>query len=64
MIGQAIAVARRVLKVWLQMGTATIYADARSRADGLPHDETNGILGGEEFNVPLYWEYSVRIARR
>jgi uncharacterized protein (TIGR01777 family) len=63
-VGQAIAGARRPPAVWLQMSTATIYADARSRGDDLPHDEANGILGGEEPDVPLYWEYSVRIARR
>ncbi len=63
-VGQAIARAVRPPRVWLQMSTATIYADARSRGDGLPHDESNGILGGEERDVPLYWEYSVRIARR
>jgi uncharacterized protein (TIGR01777 family) len=63
-VGEAIAGARRAPRVWLQMSTATIYADARSRGDDLPHDETNGIIGGEEPDVPLYWEYSVRIARR
>jgi uncharacterized protein len=63
-VGEAIARAGRAPKVWLQMSTATIYADARSRTDGLPHDEANGIIGGEEPDVPLYWEYSVRIARR
>lgn len=63
-VGQAIARASRPPRVWLQMSTATIYADARSRPDDLPHDEANGILGGEEPDVPLYWEYSVRIARR
>jgi uncharacterized protein (TIGR01777 family) len=63
-VGEAIARVGRPPKVWLQMSTATIYADARSRADDLPHDEANGILGGEEPDVPLYWEYSVRIARR
>ncbi|NMR21367.1 epimerase [Cellulomonas fimi] len=63
-VGEAIARAARPPAVWLQMSTATIYADARSRADDLPHDETNGILGGEEPDVPLSWEYSVRIARR
>ncbi len=63
-VGQAIARARRPPRVWLQMSTATIYADARSRPDDFPHDEANGILGGEEPDVPLYWEYSVRIARR
>ena len=63
-MGQAIARAAQPPRVWLQMSTATIYADARSRPDDLPHDEANGILGGEELDVPLYWEYSVRIARQ
>lgn len=63
-VGEAIARAARPPKVWLQMSTATIYADARSRSDDLPHDEDNGLIGGEEPDVPLYWEYSVRIARR
>ena len=63
-VGEAIARASRPPAVWLQMSTATIYADARSRPDDLPHDEANGIIGGEEPDVPLYWEYSVRIARR
>lgn len=63
-VGQAIAAAARPPRVWLQMSTATIYADARSRPDGGPHDEATGIIGGEEPDVPLYWEYSVRIARR
>ncbi|MCU1679130.1 MAG: NAD-dependent epimerase/dehydratase, partial [Frankiales bacterium] len=63
-VGAAIARANRPPKVWLQMSTATIYADARSRPDNVAHDESNGIIGGEEPDVPLYWEYSVRIARR
>ncbi|WP_432523722.1 epimerase [Kineococcus sp. SYSU DK006] len=63
-VGAAIARAQRPPRTWVQMSTATIYADARSRGDGLPHDEANGVLGGEEPDVPLYWEYSVRIARR
>jgi uncharacterized protein (TIGR01777 family) len=63
-VGQAIARAESPPKVWLQMSTATIYADARSRSDDRPHDESNGFFGGEEADVPLYWEYSVRIARR
>jgi uncharacterized protein (TIGR01777 family) len=63
-VGEAITRAQRPPKVWLQMSTATIYADSRSRADDLPHDEATGIIGGEEPDVPLYWEYSVRIARR
>ncbi|WP_199424326.1 epimerase [Actinotalea solisilvae] len=63
-VGQAIERADAPPRVWLQMSTATIYADARSRGDGLPHDEATGVLGGDEPDVPLYWEYSVRIARR
>ncbi|MBD8061355.1 TIGR01777 family oxidoreductase [Oceanitalea stevensii] len=63
-VGEAIAQAERPPSVWLQMSTATIYADARSRPDHLPHDESTGVVGGEEPDVPLYWEYSVRIARR
>lgn len=63
-VGAAIAGTREPPRVWLQMSTATIYADARSRPDDLAHDEANGTIGGEEPDVPLYWEYSVRIARR
>ncbi len=63
-VGEAIARAVDPPKVWLQSSTATIYADARSRPDDLPHDEARGIIGGDEPDVPLYWEYSVRIARR
>lgn len=57
-VGAAIGQAKRPPKVWLQMSTATIYADSRGPA----HDE-NGEMGGNESHVPLYWEYSVRIAR-
>lgn len=63
-VGEAIARAARPPRVWLQMSTATIYADARSRPDERPHDELTGTFGGAEPDVPLYWEYSVRIARR
>lgn len=57
-VGEAIERAAHPPTVWLQMSTATIYADTRGPA----HDE-DGELGGEEPHVPLYWEYSVRIAR-
>ncbi|WP_152189461.1 TIGR01777 family oxidoreductase [Georgenia satyanarayanai] len=63
-VGEAIAGAAHPPRVWLQMSTATIYADARSRPGDLAHDESTGVVGGEEPDVPLYWEYSVRIARR
>ncbi len=59
-VGEAIMKAERPPAVWLQMSTATIYADSRSRAN----DEATGVIGGQERDVPLYWEYSVRIARQ
>ena len=58
-VGAAIARARRPPAVWLQMSTATIYADRRDAAN----DEATGMIGGHEAGVPDYWEYSVRIAR-
>lgn len=59
-VGEAIEGAARPPRVWLQMSTATVYADTRGPA----HDEATGVIGGDEPDVPLYWEYSVRIARR
>lgn len=58
-VGRAIAAAVRPPAVWLQMSTATIYADRRDA----PNDEATGVIGGSEPHVPAYWEYSVRIAR-
>ena len=58
-VGRAIAHASRPPNVWLQMSTATIYADRRDAAN----DEASGVIGGREPGVPDYWEYSVRIAR-
>ncbi|MEY9845853.1 uncharacterized protein (TIGR01777 family) [Streptacidiphilus sp. BW17] len=60
-VGQAIAAAARPPRVWLQMSTATVYAHAAAGA--APNDETHGVLGGTEPDVPGYWEFSVRIAR-
>lgn len=63
-VGSAIQAANRPPGTWLQMSTATIYAD-RSNEPGNPaNDEATGVIGGEESHTPLYWEYSVRIARR
>lgn len=59
-IGRALEQAARPPAVWLQMSTATIYADRRDAAN----DEATGIIGGHEADVPAYWEFSVRIARR
>ena len=58
-VGEAIARAADPPTVWLQMSTATIYADRRDA----PNDEATGVIGGHEPGVPDYWEYSVRIAR-
>ena len=58
-VGGAIERAARPPRVWLQMSTATIYAH---RHDA-PNDETTGVLGGDEPDVPAYWAYSVDIAR-
>lgn len=59
-VGRAIEQAARPPAVWLQMSTATIYADRRDA----PNDESTGVIGGHEPHVPAYWEYSVRIAQR
>jgi uncharacterized protein len=59
-VGEAIARAARPPRSWLQMSTATIYADSHDRAN----DEATGIIGGAEDGVPGYWAYSVDIARR
>lgn len=58
-VGEAIAAGHEPPSVWLQMSTATIYADSHERRN----DEATGEIGGNEPGVPAYWEYSVRIAR-
>ncbi|MBN8219626.1 MAG: TIGR01777 family oxidoreductase [Spirochaetes bacterium] len=57
-VGEAIQMAQRPPKLWLQMSTATIYAH---RYDA-PNDEQTGIIGGNEPGVPDYWAFSVEIA--
>jgi uncharacterized protein (TIGR01777 family) len=59
-VGSAIAQAARPPRVWLQMSTATIYADSYDWAN----DEATGTIGGAEEGVPAYWAFSVDIARR
>ena len=59
-IGLALEQVARPPSVWLQMSTATIYAD---RYDA-PNDEATGIIGGQEPGVPASWEFSVRIAQQ
>jgi uncharacterized protein (TIGR01777 family) len=57
-VGQAITHSIRAPRAWLQASTATIYAH---RYDG-PNDETSGLLGGREANVPSSWNFSIEAA--
>lgn len=58
-VGEAIRLAKKPPKLWLQMSTATIYAHRFDAAN----DEDTGIIGGNERGVPDYWAFSVEIAR-
>lgn len=58
-VGKAIAQAACPPRVWLQMSTATIYAH---RYDA-PNDESSGILGGMEPDVPDTWRFSIAVAQ-
>lgn len=58
-VGEAIALASRPPRVWLQASTATIYAH---RYDG-PNDEMSGVLGGHESNAPSSWRFSIDVAQ-
>ena len=58
-VGQAIAAASRPPRAWLQMSTATIYADTHAA----PNDDVTGVIGGSEEGVPGYWAFSVDIAQ-
>jgi uncharacterized protein len=57
-VGEAIAGAARVPRIWLQMSTATIYAH---RFDE-PNDEAGGIIGGAEPDAPDTWRFSIDVA--
>jgi uncharacterized protein (TIGR01777 family) len=57
-IGDAIGRVQPSPRVWLQMSTATIYAD---RYDA-PNDEQSGIIGGHESDVPDTWRFSIDVA--
>jgi len=58
-IGLAIARAQRPPRLWLQAGTATIYAHRYAAA----HDEASGFLGGNEEGVPETWCFSIEVAK-
>ena len=58
-VGLAIAAAAAPPRLWLQAGTATIYAHRYDTAN----DEASGILGGAEPNAPDTWRFSIDVAR-
>lgn len=57
-VGDAITRAARPPRVWLQAGTATIYAHTLGPA----HDEATGVIGGDEPGVPDTWKFSTEVA--
>jgi len=57
-LGEAIALAQRPPRVWLQSSTATIYAHRYDAAN----DEASGILGGAEPDSPDTWRFSIDVA--
>ena len=57
-VGEAIALAARPPRVWLQASTATIY---RHRYDAA-NDEVSGLLGGGEAGAPRTWQFSIDVA--
>lgn len=57
-VGEAIGRARRPPRVWLQAGTATIYA----HTFGAAHDEWSGVIGGAEPDAPDTWRFSIDVA--
>ena len=58
-LGEAIGRAKRPPRVWLQAGTATIYAHRYDSAN----DEATGILGGSEPATPDTWRFSTDVAK-
>ena len=57
-VGEAIARCERPPRVWLQAGTATIYAHRYDASN----DEATGILGGTEPYAPDTWRFSIDVA--
>jgi uncharacterized protein len=56
---EAIARADVPPRVWLQSSTATIYADTYG-----PPNAEDGVLGGNEPDLPDTWRFSIDVARR
>jgi uncharacterized protein (TIGR01777 family) len=58
-LGEAMARAVRLPRVWLQASTATIYCHRYEAAN----DEATGILGGTEDDAPDTWRFSIDVAK-
>lgn len=58
-LGAAFELLKAPPPLWLQAGTATIYAHRFDAAN----DEVTGIIGGAETNVPDKWRFSIDVAR-
>lgn len=59
LLGEAITKCKKPPPLWLNASTATIYRHTYGPAN----DEFTGVLGGFEPGVPLYWKYSIDVAR-
>lgn len=58
-VGTAISQTQVPPRIWLQAGTATIYAH---RYDA-PNDEETGLYGGTEADTPNTWKFSTDVAQ-
>jgi uncharacterized protein (TIGR01777 family) len=59
-VAQAIMQARRPPRLWLQAGTATIYAHRYDAAN----DEFSGVLARDDDDVPDTWRFSLDVATK
>ena len=58
-VGEAIKTAKTPPSLWLQMSTATAYAHRFDAAN----DEIDGILGGNEPDLPETWNFSIDVVK-
>jgi uncharacterized protein (TIGR01777 family) len=58
-LGEAVALCRRPPRIWMNASTATIYSHAFDRE----MDEIDGVLGGNEPNLPDTWRFSLDVAK-
>jgi uncharacterized protein len=58
-VGEAIAMASRPPRLWLQAATGTLYAHRYDAAN----DEATGLIGGDEPGAPETWRFSIDVAK-